>query len=88
MPPPSHEAAVATAIVSGAATAVGAASSSLGHDRLAAHYERTVADLERHRRLWRSGEPTDGLVEAIERSLMREHRAWHQLTEDIERAGS
>lgn len=82
------EAAVATAIVSGAATAIGAASTSLGHDRLAAHYERTVADLERHRRRWRLGTPNEGLVEQIEHTLMREHRTWHQLTEDIEQAGS
>ena len=80
-------AAIASAIVSGAAAAIGAASASLGHDRLAAHYERTVADLERYRRVW-LGSRTDGLVEAIEQTLMREHRAWHELTEDIERAGS
>ncbi|MDW3220483.1 MAG: SLATT domain-containing protein [Acidimicrobiales bacterium] len=82
------QAAIASAVVAGAATAIGAASASLGHERLAAHYERTVADLERYRRVWASGMSTDGLVEAVEQSLMREHRSWHQLTEDIERAGS
>ncbi|MEM7140408.1 MAG: DUF4231 domain-containing protein [Actinomycetota bacterium] len=82
------QAAFMTALVSGAATAVGAASSALGHDRLAAHYERTAADLQRYRRVWKAGSATHGLVAAIEQTLMREHRAWHELTEDIERAGS